>query len=280
MDGVDGGGSGGGGGGSSASDPLATVSSEGSGGGASGGGATAIPAVSTVYVTIPQAGTIVSGGSKSVSTPLSTPQHTTLCLSVPPILSIHSRKHSSHFTSLPLPQTFSLFAPAPLPHSPLFFSLVFLDNFPFGPPLLPTLFIQLYPPCVTSRHSSPPHSPSPYTCRLWATCLFLRLLLAASPLPLPPRGFLPLAHVVSWIPPVSRVSPVYPCICHPATPVLSVLAPHSSSDPLPPLQLYSIPTIVPCLAHLLTFLSFPRNDILIRTYKSVNHRAAHTWLLR
>lgn len=72
MDGVDGGGSGGGGGGSSASDPLAT--GEGSGGGASGGGATAIPAVSTVYVTIPQAGTIVSGGSKSVSTPPSTRQ--------------------------------------------------------------------------------------------------------------------------------------------------------------------------------------------------------------
>ena len=68
MDGVDGGGSGGGNGGSSANDPLATVSSEGGGGGASGGGATALPAVSTVYVTIPQAGTIVSGTSKSVST--------------------------------------------------------------------------------------------------------------------------------------------------------------------------------------------------------------------
>ncbi|XP_050727630.1 cyclic AMP-dependent transcription factor ATF-1-like isoform X5 [Eriocheir sinensis] len=73
MDGVDGGGSGGGGGGSSASDPLATVSSEGSGGGASGGGATAIPAVSTVYVTIPQAGTIVSGGSKSIQSVIQQP---------------------------------------------------------------------------------------------------------------------------------------------------------------------------------------------------------------
>ena len=76
MDGVDGGGSGGGNGGSATSDPLATVSSEGSGGGASGGGATALPAVSTVYVTIPQAGTIVSGTSKSVSTRCSTPSPT------------------------------------------------------------------------------------------------------------------------------------------------------------------------------------------------------------
>ncbi|XP_069164866.1 cyclic AMP-responsive element-binding protein isoform X18 [Procambarus clarkii] len=63
MEGVDGGGSGGGG--SSSVDPLSTVSSEGSGSGAGGGGGGAMPAVSTVYVTIPQAsGPIASGGSK------------------------------------------------------------------------------------------------------------------------------------------------------------------------------------------------------------------------
>ncbi|XP_045131455.1 cyclic AMP-dependent transcription factor ATF-1-like isoform X2 [Portunus trituberculatus] len=73
MDGVDGGGSGGGNGGSTANDPLATVSSEGGGGGASGGGATTIPAVSTVYVTIPQAGTIVSGTSKSIQSVIQQP---------------------------------------------------------------------------------------------------------------------------------------------------------------------------------------------------------------
>ncbi|XP_063860152.1 cyclic AMP-dependent transcription factor ATF-1-like isoform X3 [Scylla paramamosain] len=73
MDGVDGGGSGGGNGGSTANDPLATVSSEGGGGGASGGGATALPAVSTVYVTIPQAGTIVSGTSKSIQSVIQQP---------------------------------------------------------------------------------------------------------------------------------------------------------------------------------------------------------------
>lgn len=62
MDGVEGGGSGGG---SSTGDPLATVSGEGGGGGASGG---AMPAVSTVYVTIPQTATVVSAGNKGVST--------------------------------------------------------------------------------------------------------------------------------------------------------------------------------------------------------------------
>ncbi|XP_069985897.1 uncharacterized protein [Penaeus vannamei] len=58
MDGVEGGGSGGG---SSTGDPLATVSGEGGGGGASGG---TMPAVSTVYVTIPQTATVVSAGNK------------------------------------------------------------------------------------------------------------------------------------------------------------------------------------------------------------------------
>ncbi|XP_042208841.1 cyclic AMP-responsive element-binding protein 1-like isoform X3 [Homarus americanus] len=67
MEGVDGGGSGGGSGGNS-SDPLATVSSEGGGGGGS------MPAVSTVYVTIPQAASIVSGGSKGISSVIQQPQ--------------------------------------------------------------------------------------------------------------------------------------------------------------------------------------------------------------
>ncbi|KAK4304539.1 hypothetical protein Pmani_023515 [Petrolisthes manimaculis] len=72
MDGVEGGGSGGGGSGSS--DPLATVSSEGGGGGSGGGGgAASLPAVSTVYVTIPQAGTIASGGTKSIQSVIQQP---------------------------------------------------------------------------------------------------------------------------------------------------------------------------------------------------------------
>ncbi|KAG0719603.1 hypothetical protein GWK47_007211 [Chionoecetes opilio] len=48
-----------GGGGGTSNDPLATVTSE------AGGGANVMPAVSTVYVTIPQAGTIVSGSKSS-----------------------------------------------------------------------------------------------------------------------------------------------------------------------------------------------------------------------
>ncbi|XP_071526035.1 cyclic AMP-responsive element-binding protein 1 isoform X11 [Panulirus ornatus] len=69
MEGVDGGGTGGGG--SGANDPLATVSSEGGGGGASGGAP--MPAVSTVYVTIPQTGTIASGGSKGIQSVIQQP---------------------------------------------------------------------------------------------------------------------------------------------------------------------------------------------------------------
>nr|XP_045616621.1 cyclic AMP-responsive element-binding protein-like isoform X6 [Procambarus clarkii] len=72
MEGVDGGGSGGGG--SSSVDPLSTVSSEGSGSGAGGGGGGAMPAVSTVYVTIPQAsGPIASGGSKGIQSVIQQP---------------------------------------------------------------------------------------------------------------------------------------------------------------------------------------------------------------
>ncbi|XP_069936118.1 cyclic AMP-responsive element-binding protein 1 isoform X2 [Cherax quadricarinatus] len=66
MDGVDGGGSGGGGGGAATGDPLATVSSDGgSGSSGSSGGGSAMPAVSTVYVTIPQSSSaITAGGAK------------------------------------------------------------------------------------------------------------------------------------------------------------------------------------------------------------------------
>ncbi|XP_042882477.1 cyclic AMP-responsive element-binding protein 1-like isoform X3 [Penaeus japonicus] len=67
MDGVEGGGSGGG---SSTGDPLATVSGEGGGGGASGG---AMPAVSTVYVTIPQTATVVSAGNKGIQSVIQQP---------------------------------------------------------------------------------------------------------------------------------------------------------------------------------------------------------------
>lgn len=161
MDGVDGGGSGGGDGGSSASDPLATVSSEGSGGGASGGGATAIPAVSTVYVTIPQAGTIVSGGSKSVSTPPSTSQPSApVCLSLPPILSTHSHNHSSHSTSLIHINLLSS-SLLPLVCLTLCCSLVLLHDVPFSPPLLPTPFSSTRPasPLVTPLLPTfPPHT--------------------------------------------------------------------------------------------------------------------------
>ncbi|XP_069936125.1 cyclic AMP-dependent transcription factor ATF-1 isoform X9 [Cherax quadricarinatus] len=68
MDGVDGGGSGGGGGGAATGDPLATVSSDGgSGSSGSSGGGSAMPAVSTVYVTIPQSSSaITAGGAKGV----------------------------------------------------------------------------------------------------------------------------------------------------------------------------------------------------------------------
>ncbi|KAK7086987.1 hypothetical protein SK128_006498 [Halocaridina rubra] len=60
MDGVDGGGSG-----SNGGDPLATAGeggAAGGGGGGSGGGGVAMPAVSTVYVTIPQTAVVSASG--------------------------------------------------------------------------------------------------------------------------------------------------------------------------------------------------------------------------
>ncbi|XP_047495260.1 cyclic AMP-responsive element-binding protein 1-like isoform X3 [Penaeus chinensis] len=66
MDGVEGGGSGGG---SNTGDPLATVSGEGGGGGSGG----AMPAVSTVYVTIPQTATVVSAGNKGIQSVIQQP---------------------------------------------------------------------------------------------------------------------------------------------------------------------------------------------------------------
>ncbi|XP_068228206.1 LOW QUALITY PROTEIN: cyclic AMP-responsive element-binding protein 1 [Palaemon carinicauda] len=62
MDGVDGGGGGGNG---SNGDPLATVN-EGGGGGSSGGGGASLPAVSTVFVTIPQTAVVTAKGIQSV----------------------------------------------------------------------------------------------------------------------------------------------------------------------------------------------------------------------
>ncbi|KAK8720823.1 hypothetical protein OTU49_013079 [Cherax quadricarinatus] len=75
MDGVDGGGSGGGGGGAATGDPLATVSSDGgSGSSGSSGGGSAMPAVSTVYVTIPQSSSaITAGGAKGIQSVIQQP---------------------------------------------------------------------------------------------------------------------------------------------------------------------------------------------------------------
>lgn len=98
----------------------------------------------------------------------------------------------------------------------------------------------------------------------------------------PSSGFLPPAHVVSKIHPVSCASPVFPCICHlAATPVLSVLTPHSSSDPLTRLQLYLIPVTYMSTALLASSPSCAfRGMMSMKTYKSVNHRAVHTKVLR